>query len=65
MHLKVLERAGLIARGREAQWRPSRLEAAPLQDVSKWLEGFRWHWEGRLDQLDDYLRELQEKGEER
>lgn len=64
-HLKVLERAGLIARGREAQWRPSRLEAGPLEDVSKWLERFRRHWEERLDQLDDYLRGLQEKGEER
>jgi DNA-binding transcriptional ArsR family regulator len=63
-HLKVLERAGLIVRGREAQWRPSRLEAAPLEDVSNWLERFRRHWEERLDQLDDYLHELQEKGEE-
>jgi DNA-binding transcriptional ArsR family regulator len=63
-HLKVLERAGLIVRGREAQWRPSRLEAAPLEDVSNWLELFRRHWEERLDQLDDYLHELQEKGEE-
>jgi DNA-binding transcriptional ArsR family regulator len=63
-HLKVLERAGLIVRGREAQWRPSRLEAAPLEDVSNWLERFRRHWEERLDQLDDYLHELQEKGVE-
>jgi DNA-binding transcriptional ArsR family regulator len=63
-HLKVLERAGLIVRAREAQWRPSRLQARPLEDVSKWLERFRRHWEERLDQLDDYLHELQEKGEE-
>jgi DNA-binding transcriptional ArsR family regulator len=63
-HLKVLERAGLIVRGREAQWRPSRLEAGPLEDVSRWLERFRRHWEERLDRLDDYLQELQEKGEE-
>jgi DNA-binding transcriptional ArsR family regulator len=64
-HLKVLERAGLIARGREAQARPSRLQTRPLEDVSKWLEGFRRHWEQRLDHLDDYLRDLQEKGEQR
>jgi DNA-binding transcriptional ArsR family regulator len=64
-HLKVLERAGLIVRGREAQWRPSRLRAGPLEDVSRWLERFRRHWEERLDQLDEYLQELQEKGEER
>lgn len=64
-HLKVLERAGLIVRGREAQRRPSRLQAAPLEDVSKWLERFRRHWEERLDQLDEYLHELQEKGEKR
>ena len=63
-HLKVLERAGLIARGREAQWRPSQLEAGPLKDVSRWVERFRRHWEERFDRLDDYLRELQEKGEE-
>jgi DNA-binding transcriptional ArsR family regulator len=64
-HLKVLERAGLIVRGREAQRRPSRLQARPLEDVSKWLERFRRHWEERLDQLDDYLHKLQEKGAER
>ena len=60
-HLKVLERAGLIARGRDAQRRPSRLEARPLDDVSRWVEGLRRTWEGRLDQLDGYLQELQEK----
>src|ERR1700676_38935 len=60
-HLKVLERAGLIARGREAQWRPCRIEAAPLKDVSDWLEHYRVIWEQRLDRLDDYLRELGKK----
>jgi DNA-binding transcriptional ArsR family regulator len=64
-HLKVLERAGLIVRGREAQFRPSRLEAGPLEDVSRWVERFRRHWEDRLDRLDDYLQGLREKGEER
>lgn len=58
-HLKVLERAGLIARGREAQWRPCRLEAAPLRDVAGWLEHYRRFWEASFDRLDDYLRELQ------
>jgi DNA-binding transcriptional ArsR family regulator len=61
-HLKVLERAGLIARGREAQSRPSRLETGPLEDVSEWLDDFRRQWEERMDRLDDYLRELQEEG---
>ncbi len=60
-HLKVLERAGLIARGRDAQWRPSRLEAAPLRDASGWLEGYRRHWEQSFDRLDAYLREVQKK----
>jgi DNA-binding transcriptional ArsR family regulator len=60
-HLKVLERAGLIARGREAQWRPCRLEAARLKEVSDWLEHYRRFWEQSLDRLDDYLRELQSK----
>ena len=57
-HLKVLERAGLIARGREAQWRPCRLQAAPLQDVAGWVEHYRRFWEESFDRLDDYLREL-------
>jgi DNA-binding transcriptional ArsR family regulator len=57
-HLKVLERAGLIARGREAQWRPCRLQAAPLQDVAGWVEHYRQFWEQSFDRLDDYLREL-------
>jgi DNA-binding transcriptional ArsR family regulator len=58
-HLKVLEKAGLIARGREAQWRPCRLEAGPLKDVSAWLDRYRRFWEGSLDRLDDYLNTLQ------
>jgi DNA-binding transcriptional ArsR family regulator len=58
-HLKVLERAGLIARGREAQWRPCRLQATPLKDVAEWIEGYRRFWEQSLDRLEDYLQELQ------
>jgi DNA-binding transcriptional ArsR family regulator len=57
-HLKVLERARLIGRGREAQWRPCRLEAAPLKDISDWIEHYRRFWEQSFDRLDDYLREL-------
>jgi DNA-binding transcriptional ArsR family regulator len=60
-HLKVLERAGLIARGRDAQWRPCRLEAGPLKDVADWVEHYRNFWEQSLDRLDDYLRELKSK----
>jgi len=60
-HLKVLERAGLIARGREAQWRPCRLEAGPLKDAADWLEEYRHFWEQSFDRLDDYLHELQKK----
>src|ERR671934_1633584 len=60
-HLKVLERAKLIARGREAQWRPCRLEADRLKDVAEWVEGYREIWEQRLDRLDDYLRGLKAK----
>ena len=60
-HLKVLERAGLVARSREAQWRPCRIEAAPLKDVAEWVETYRGIWEQRLDRLDAYLRELQAK----
>jgi DNA-binding transcriptional ArsR family regulator len=60
-HLKVLERAGLIARGREAQWRPCRLKAEPLKDAARWIEGYRQHWEQRLDRLDAYLHELHAK----
>ena len=62
-HLKVLERAGLISRERRAQWRPCKLEAAPLQEASDWLEEYRRQWEDRLDRLDVYLRDLQGKGE--
>ena len=58
-HLRVLERAGLIARGRDAQWRPCRLEPARLRDVAAWLEQYRAIWEGRLDRLDTYLQKLQ------
>ena len=57
-HLQVLERAGLISRGREAQWRPCRIEATPLKQVADWAERYRHIWERRLDRLDDYLREL-------
>jgi DNA-binding transcriptional ArsR family regulator len=60
-HLKVLERAGLIARGREAQWRPCRLQAGPLHDVAGWVEHYRRFWEQSFDRLDDYLRELKKK----
>ena len=58
-HLKVLERAGLISRGKEAQWRPCRLEAGPLRDVAGWVEHYRQFWEQSFDRLDEYLRELQ------
>jgi DNA-binding transcriptional ArsR family regulator len=60
-HLKVLERAHLIARGREAQWRPCRLEAAPLKDIAEWIEHYREFWEQSFGRLDDYLRKLQVK----
>jgi DNA-binding transcriptional ArsR family regulator len=58
-HLKVLERAGLIERGHEAQWRPCRLRPRPLKGAADWLEQYRQMWEERLDRLEDYLRELQ------
>ena len=58
-HLKVLERAGLIARGREAQWRPCRLVAGPLEDATEWLEQYRRFWESGFDALDDHLRDIQ------
>ena len=63
-HLKVLERAGLIARGREAQWRPCKLQAGPLQDASIWIDEYRRFWEQSFDRLDDYLRKLQAKEKE-
>lgn len=58
-HLKVLEHAGLISRGKEAQWRPCRLEAGPLRDVDGWLSNYRQFWEESLDQLEVYLAQLQ------
>lgn len=58
-HLKVLERAGLISRSREAQWRPCKLEADALKDVAEWIDAYRRFWEARLDRLEDYLKELQ------
>ena len=61
-HLKVLERAGLVARGRSAQWRPCTLNAGPLKDVSEWVETYRRFWEQSLDRLEEYLRALQAKG---
>ena len=64
-HLKVLERAGLIARGREAQWRPCRLEAGPLKDVADWAEDYRRFWLESFDRLDDYLQSLKKKGKVR
>jgi DNA-binding transcriptional ArsR family regulator len=60
-HLKVLEGAGLISRGREAQWRPCRIEAVPLKEATDWLERYRQFWEQSFDRLDDYLRELRAK----
>ena len=60
-HLKVLERAGLIARGREAQWRPCRIEPSALKHVDDWLEGYRRFWEHSFDRLEDYLQTLQAK----
>jgi DNA-binding transcriptional ArsR family regulator len=58
-HLKVLERSGLITRGREARWRPCRLKAAPMKAAVDWLEHYRRHWEERLDRLDEFLQQLQ------
>jgi DNA-binding transcriptional ArsR family regulator len=60
-HLKVLERAGLIERGRGAQWRPAQLHAAPLKEASQWLERYRSNWEESFDRLDEYIRKLQEE----
>jgi DNA-binding transcriptional ArsR family regulator len=62
-HLKVLERAGLVVRGRDAQRRPCRLAAEPLREVAEWTEQYRQHWEERFDRLDAYLKELQQKKE--
>ncbi|HEV7768393.1 MAG TPA: metalloregulator ArsR/SmtB family transcription factor [Thermoanaerobaculia bacterium] len=62
-HLKVLEHAGLIARGREAQWRPCRLEAAPLREVAEWAEHYRRFWDESFDRLADYLQVMKKKKE--
>ena len=62
-HLRVLERAGLISQGRKAQWRPCKLETAPLEDAAAWMEQYRHIWEARFDQLDTYLQDLQAKEE--
>jgi DNA-binding transcriptional ArsR family regulator len=61
-HLKVLERAGLIARGRQRQWRPARLDAGPLKEVADWTERYRRFWEESYDRLDEYLDQLQGRG---
>jgi DNA-binding transcriptional ArsR family regulator len=63
-HLKVLEKAGLISRSREAQWRPAKLEGAPLKAVTDWLDDYRRFWEQSFDRLDDYLDELQKPKED-
>jgi DNA-binding transcriptional ArsR family regulator len=60
-HLKVLQRAGLIEQGREAQWRPCRLQAAPLREAASWVEQYRQYWEQSFDRLDDYLKQIQEE----
>jgi len=60
-HLRVLENAGLIARGREAQWRPCRIDAGPLKEIAEWTEGYRHIWEARLDRLESYLHTLKAK----
>ena len=60
-HLKVLERAGLIERGREAQWRPAQLQAGPLKDISEWLETYRTNWEEAFDRLEDYVKEIEKQ----
>jgi len=64
-HLKVLQRAGLITQGRQAQWRPCRIQAAPLKDVADWLEDYRRLWDANFQRLDAYLIELQEKEQKR
>lgn len=63
-HLKVLERAGLISRGRDAQWRPCQLQAEPLKEVAAWLDEYRRFWDASLDRLNDYLIELQAKAKQ-
>ena len=63
-HLKVLERAGLIVRGREAQWRPAKLQAAPLREAADWVEQYRQNWEESFDRLDAYLKTIQNEEED-
>jgi DNA-binding transcriptional ArsR family regulator len=63
-HLRVLERAGLIERGRQAQWRPRRLRAEPLRDIADWVSQYRRHWEDSFDRLDAYLRDVNEQQEQ-
>jgi DNA-binding transcriptional ArsR family regulator len=63
-HLRVLERAGLIEQGRQAQWRPRRLRAGPLRDIATWVNQYRRHWEDSFERLDAYFRDLQEKQQE-
>ena len=63
-HLRVLERAGLIEQGRQAQWRPRRLRAGPLKDIADWVDQYRRHWEESFERLDTYFRELQDKQEQ-
>ena len=60
-HLRVLERAGLIEQGRQAQWRPRRLRAGPLRDIADWVNQYRRHWEESFERLDAYLRDIQDK----
>jgi DNA-binding transcriptional ArsR family regulator len=64
-HLRVLQRAGLIEQGRQAQWRPCRLKAEPLRDVADWISQYRRHWEDSFERLDAYLRDLQDQPEQR
>ena len=64
-HLKVLQRAGLVTQSREAQWRPCRLEAAPLKEVADWVERYRVYWEHSFDSLEDYLQNVQSKEKKR
>jgi DNA-binding transcriptional ArsR family regulator len=62
-HLKVLQKAGLVSQGRKAQWRPCRLEPEPLKEVAEFVESYREHWEGRMDRLNEFLREIQKEDE--
>ena len=64
-HLKVLQRAGLISQGRQAQWRPCRLEAGPMREVAAWVENYRQFWEQSLDRLDEYLVEMKNMDKEK